>query len=244
MSKHLRLGAAVSVAIVVGVVAATAHGGGGKRHLLPLENPAYAPKATSFYANPPAVRVSTPAVGGVGACGTPDGSLLISCFGPQDMREIYDIPDPATTKLDGSGQTIVLVDAYGSPTIRDDLKAFDDLFGLPHAPFTIYEPYPITPGASQDELDGWASETTVDVEWAHAIAPKAKIVLVVTPSADNRVMTRVEAMALPRYPNSIVSHQLRRRRDTRPRRDHRHDRAPRGLRARQRAGRHDGGRRG
>jgi hypothetical protein len=73
----------------------------------------------------------------------------------------------------GAGQTIAIVDAYHDPNIAADLGRFDAQYGLPAPPsFTQYT----ESGLSQANA-GWALETALDVEWAHAIAPAANIVL-------------------------------------------------------------------
>jgi subtilase family serine protease len=82
--------------------------------------------------------------------------------------------------FEGTGQTIVIIDAYGSPTLEADLAAFDTVFGLP-APPSIQQIH--MPGSTPfDNTDnnqlGWAEETSLDVQWSHAIAPGANIVLV------------------------------------------------------------------
>ncbi|MGA2939991.1 MAG: S53 family peptidase [Syntrophobacteraceae bacterium] len=78
----------------------------------------------------------------------------------------------------GAGQTIAIVDAYGSPTITYDLLHFCYALKLPQADLRIY--YPGGLPASSDS--GWAVETTLDVEWVHALAPSAKIALVIAPT--------------------------------------------------------------
>jgi subtilase family serine protease len=84
--------------------------------------------------------------------------------------------------VNGSGRTIAIVDSYGSPTIDSDLAAFDSVWGLPAPPsFQIVAPFGIDP-TDPDNAAGWAGETSLDVEWAHAIAPNAKILLVVAKS--------------------------------------------------------------
>src|SRR5262249_10264764 len=91
--------------------------------------------------------------------------------------------------LDGTGQTIVITDAFGSPTIAHDAEVFSQLYGLPDltpATFQVLR----APGAVNNAVCspagpcsvGWADEVTLDVEWVHAIAPKAKIVLVIAPN--------------------------------------------------------------
>jgi subtilase family serine protease len=79
----------------------------------------------------------------------------------------------------GSGQTIAIVTAYDDPTITYDLTVFDRQFGLPDPSFTKLA----LPGtAAINPL--WSLETALDVEWAHAIAPGARIVLVEAPTAN------------------------------------------------------------
>jgi len=78
----------------------------------------------------------------------------------------------------GAGQTIAIVTAYNDPTITSDLAKFDNAFGLSNPPsFTVRKV-----GATTTDA-GWALETSLDVEWAHAIAPGANILLVEAPSA-------------------------------------------------------------
>jgi subtilase family serine protease len=78
----------------------------------------------------------------------------------------------------GAGQKIAIIDAYGSPTIVNDLNVFCAEYGLPKTTGSIV--YPEGKPAGSDS--GWALETSLDVEWAHAIAPGAQIILVVARS--------------------------------------------------------------
>lgn len=78
----------------------------------------------------------------------------------------------------GAGQTIAIIDAYGSPSLAKDLQVFSTTFGLPQATLAVYYPQG-TPSANS----GWALETSLDVQWAHAVAPGARIVVVVARSA-------------------------------------------------------------
>ena len=94
---------------------------------------------------------------------------------PSEIKKIYNLP--TSGKNQGSG-TIVLVGAYDDTTIEADLADFDAQFDLPacttkNGCFTKHKM------SSTEKSDGgWATETTLDVEWAHAIAPTAKILLV------------------------------------------------------------------
>ena len=85
----------------------------------------------------------------------------------------------------GKGETIVIVDSYGFQGIGQELKTFDKSFNLPPPPhFTILQPEgPIPPfnPTKRPPMVGWAQETSLDVEYAHAMAPGANILLVETP---------------------------------------------------------------
>lgn len=84
----------------------------------------------------------------------------------------------------GTGQTIAIVDAYNAPTIQSDLQAFDRAYGLANPPsLTVMSQTGSTTSLpptdpSTDKQDDWEIEESLDVEWAHALAPGAKIVLV------------------------------------------------------------------
>ena len=100
----------------------------------------------------------------------------------------------------GAGQTIAIVDAYSDPNIQSDLAKFDANYGLSAPPsFTVDN----LAGSSTNA--GWALETALDVEWAHAIAPQANIVLVEASGASvNSLMSAVStAASLPGV--SVVS---------------------------------------
>jgi subtilase family serine protease len=78
------------------------------------------------------------------------------------------------------------VDSFGSPTIAADLASFDSAFGLrAPASLKVIQPAGPVPAYRQNTTrSGWASETSMDVEWAHVMAPAAAIVLVETPTAE------------------------------------------------------------
>jgi subtilase family serine protease len=106
------------------------------------------------------------------------------CYSPQEIRHAYGVDALLSRGDQGKGQTIVIIDSFGSPTITSDLQAFDAGYGLPDPPsFKVLAPLgtvPFDPTAVPDQV-GWAAETTLDVEWAHAMAPKASIVLLTSP---------------------------------------------------------------
>ena len=106
-------------------------------------------------------------------------------YTPTQIRHAYGVDQLSQT---GAGQTIAIIDAYDNPTIAGDLNTFDTKFSLPAA--TFQEAYysgtsptgtTTTPPAYNS---GWALEIALDVEWSHAVAPGAKILLVEAPSAN------------------------------------------------------------
>src|ERR1700720_2800051 len=53
------------------------------------------------------------------------------CYSPQEIRTAYDLNPILNAGYNGTGQTIIIIDSYGSPTIQNDLKTFDAGYGLP-----------------------------------------------------------------------------------------------------------------
>jgi subtilase family serine protease len=105
------------------------------------------------------------------------------CLSPQELQNAYGLTPLLQAGFTGVGQTIVIIDSYGSPTIEQDLKIFDAGYGIPDPPsFTVLAPLGKVPFNPNDSGQvGWAFETTLDVEWAHAMAPGANIVLLTSP---------------------------------------------------------------
>jgi len=102
---------------------------------------------------------------------------------------------------DGRGQTIAIVTAYDAPTVQSDLRIFNERFGLPDVPnFRHVDLGPLF------EVDaGWAMETALDVQWAHAIAPGADILLVSAASASLTDMVEAVNYARNQPGVSVVS---------------------------------------
>ncbi|HEY7155552.1 MAG TPA: S53 family peptidase [Gemmataceae bacterium] len=126
----------------------------------------------------PGVEVANPvAVSHLGGPGQPGG------FSPQQIRQAYGfngITFNGGIPGDGRGQTIAIVDAYNQPNIANDLSVFDQTYGLPAANLTVVNQ---SGGSSLPPADsGWGLEISLDVEWAHAMAPGANILLVETDS--------------------------------------------------------------
>src|SRR6266576_2010066 len=111
----------------------------------------------------------------------------LACYSPAQLRRAYDVGPLHQQGLAGAGQTIAIVDSFGSPTIENDLHVFDQTWGLPDPPSirTITPAGDVPPfDPADDEMAGWAFETTLDVEYAHVMAPAASILVVATPVAE------------------------------------------------------------
>jgi len=123
----------------------------------------------------------------------------IACYQAFQIQKAYNLAPLFSRGIEGQGETIVIVDAFGSPSIASDLQTFDSQMGLPNPPsFKVITPAgPITTNPSTctstfsptgpdlcSDYYGWTDETSLDVEWSHAIAPQANILLVETPMTE------------------------------------------------------------
>ncbi len=128
-------------------------------------------------------------------------------FTPAQIRAAYGLgalsTDATGGAFDGTGQTIAIVDAYDDPNIFQDLDAFDQQFGTASAASTLYQQYgaatsfltvlnqsgnagplpTVDPAGPGNPRGTWEQEESLDVQWAHSIAPGAKIDLIEANSA-------------------------------------------------------------
>lgn len=127
----------------------------------------------------------------------------LACYTPALMKTAYNVPDG----LDGAGQTIVIVDAYGSPTVRTDLQVFDATFGLPDPTLNIIYPggKPVYNPRQNHNETSWAEETSLDVQWAHAIAPAATIDLVIAANNGGNVLNNAVRYAVVHHLGNVIS---------------------------------------
>jgi subtilase family serine protease len=139
-----------------------------------------------------------------------EAAIGIACYGATQFEQAYGLNPLYQAGLTGSGKTIVIVDAFGSPTIADDLNTFDSAYGLPAPPsFKIIQPdaQPVPPWDPTDsDMDGWGVETSLDVEYAHAIAPGANILLVETPVSETEGVTGFPEIV--EAENYVIDHHL------------------------------------
>ncbi len=124
------------------------------------------------------------------------------CYSPQEIQAAYGLKPLLEAGYNGAGQTIVIIVSFGSPTIEQDLRIFDTGYGLPDPPsFKVLAPLGTVPFNPNDSAQvTWAKETSLDVEWAHAMAPGASIVLLTSPVDQNQgVQGLPEFLQLERY---------------------------------------------
>ena len=125
----------------------------------------------------------------------PSASSVV--YPPAVIASAYDYP--LTTPPAGSGETIAIIDAYGDPTLASDLAAFDSRFTLSDP--TLNVSYP--DGQPGHKNSGWAVETALDVEWAHASAPGATIDVIVAPDASLQHLLDALAAAIALNPTAV-----------------------------------------
>jgi subtilase family serine protease len=139
-----------------------------------------------------------------------EAALGVGCYTATQIRHAYGVDQLNRAGLTGRGETIVLVDSYGSPSIQSDLQAFDQGNGLPAPPsFDVITPAGTPPAWNPNaypDQPGWAEETTLDVEYAHAMAPGANIIEVETPVDETEgVQGLPQMMQAEKY---VIDHHL------------------------------------
>jgi subtilase family serine protease len=95
-------------------------------------------------------------------------------YSPEEIREAYNATVLLNGGINGAGETIAIVDAYGDPLIQGELNNFSQIFGIPTTTVHVIcvdGPCDYAEGITE----GWAPEIALDVEWAHAMAPGARI---------------------------------------------------------------------
>ena len=130
------------------------------------------------------------------------------CYQPPQFQAAYNELPLFDRGITGKGQTIAIVDSFGSPTIESDLATFDAEFGLPAPPsFRIIQPAGKVTFDPTNPADlSWAGETTLDVEWAHSMAPGASILLVETPVSETEGVHGFPQIV--KAENYVVNHHL------------------------------------
>jgi subtilase family serine protease len=166
--------------------------------------------AAPFNAHPisanPVKQAAGHPTGHVFGCQTQLNPAAIVCYSPEQIRTAYHINSLLNAGIDGTGHTIVIIDAFQNPFMQDDLAAFDGVFGLPAPTFEQVAPDGLTPFDFNDPNQaGWAGEITLDVQWSHAIAPGAKIELVLAKSNQDADLLSVTKYAVDHNLGDIIS---------------------------------------
>jgi len=136
-----------------------------------------------------------------------DLSQGLYCYDPFTIRAAYGVDNLINSGANGAGQTIVILDAFGSPTIQADLAAFDSLFQIPAPPSFQVVTMPGTPpfDPTNGDMVGWTEEIALDVQWAHAMAPAANIVLVAAKSDFDQDLIDGFNFAVDNHLGSVIS---------------------------------------
>ena len=138
------------------------------------------------------------------------------CFTAAAMENSYNLPALYAAGDEGQGMTIAIIDSFGNPNMASDLANFDTQMGLPHmcgepgqacgpgvptfqhmfwdGNTEVKSPPPNSNGSGLQSRDSWTVETSLDVEWAHAMAPLANIINVTTNPAETQGVQGFPAM--------------------------------------------------
>ncbi len=131
----------------------------------------------------------------------------LACYTPQVFHTAYQIPWTIAGQAAGTGQSIAIIDAYGSPTVQRDLNTFDAAFGLPPTTVNVYYPggSPTVNPLKNANQAGWAEETSLDVQTAHALAPGATINLIVAASPAGNVLNNALNYVVANHKGDVMS---------------------------------------
>lgn len=163
--------------------------------VLLVSNPAVVVEASTAAVS--SITCSSESSGGAACLAHANGSGAPSPFGisPARIKGAYSWP---TTQTAGAGQTIAIVDAHDNPVIESDLAVFDQQYGLPSCSTAngCFAKVDSSGGSNYPSFNGgWGFEIAIDVEWAHAVAPGARILLVEAKTANIADMLAAEDYA-------------------------------------------------
>ena len=138
-----------------------------------------------------------------------DDRCLLSGYTPAQITGAYGLNAITFTSSsgsaihgDGSGETIALIEEYHDPNIQSDLKTFDRTYNLPDASLTVVNQ------AGNQTNNSWALEESMDVEYAHAIAPGARILVVEAApgrSQTQELQNQLAAVNAARHTKGVVT---------------------------------------
>jgi subtilase family serine protease len=173
--------------------------------------------STFLHRGPMAIPANVPGPG-YGLFNCQVGLSVGACYDPYQIRHAYNIDRLINAGFNGKGKTIIIVDAFQDPNIVQQLNTYDAFYGLPSlnglggAPdpslgtFTQVAPDGLTAFVPGDpNMTGWAEEISLDVIWAHAIAPGANIALVLAKSNDDADILSVTKYAVDHNLGDVIS---------------------------------------
>jgi len=141
-----------------------------------------------------------------------------TCYDPYQVRHAYKIDTLLNSGFNGRGKTIVIIDAFQSPNIVQELNTYNSFYSLPGlnglggannpalGSFTQIAPNGLTPfDPTNGDMVGWAEEITLDVLWSHAIAPGANIVLVLAKSDSDPDILSATRYAIEHNLGNVIS---------------------------------------
>ena len=135
-----------------------------------------------------------------------------NCQTPRSMRVAYGVESLMQHGFTGSGQTVVDIVSFGSPTLQQDMDTFDRNFYLPPITLKVFAPLGTVPfDPTSKDMTNWAAETELDVQIIHAIAPGANIVVLTSPVSETEgtlglpQFLQLEQYALTNHLGTIIS---------------------------------------
>jgi subtilase family serine protease len=127
----------------------------------------------------------------------------VRCYTPQQLDVAYGW-DSFHNR--GAGETVVIIDAYQSPTLLQDVQLEDSTFHLPPPKLTVVAPDGLTPfNPKNPAMVGWSLEISLDVESVHNYVPDAKIVLVLARSESNSDIFLAQKYAIDHDLGDVLS---------------------------------------
>ncbi len=141
-----------------------------------------------------------------------------ACYDPYQIRHAYQINALIQSGINGHGKTIVIIDAFQAPNLVEELNTFDGFYQLPgmnglggstspvQGTFTQVAPDGLTPFVPGNaDMTGWAEEISLDVTWAHSIAPGANITLVLAKSDSDADILSATKYAIDHRLGDVIS---------------------------------------